>query len=34
MRKANETRWRSLAWIFRTAQVRLRFLAALAVALP
>jgi membrane fusion protein, copper/silver efflux system len=29
---ATENRWRSLAWFFRAAQVRLRFLAALVVA--
>jgi membrane fusion protein, copper/silver efflux system len=29
---ANQKHWRSLTWVFRAVQVRLRFLAALAVA--
>src|SRR6185312_8155871 len=32
MPMANDHRWRSLGWIFKAARVRLRFLAALAVA--
>jgi hypothetical protein len=32
MPMSDATRWRSLAWTFRAAQVRLRFLAALVVA--